>query len=114
MLAFIERCVGLSFAITYFFTTLELRRPLPTDSYRGMNPVMPAPAAKLSISLPASLAKAVRKRVGARGLSGFFAQAAAHELERQQLGEFIAELTQIHGAPSKAALAAARRAWPKR
>lgn len=79
-----------------------------------MNPPMAAPAAKLSISLPASLAKAVRKRVGARGLSGFFAQAAAHELERQQLGAFIAELTQLNGPPSKAAVAAARRAWPKR
>jgi len=75
---------------------------------------MTARAAKLSISLPASLAKAVRKRVGSRGLSGFFAQAAAHELEREQLGAFIAELEEVHGPPSKAALAAARRAWPKR
>ncbi len=87
---------------------------LPAHSYRGMNLVMTAPAAKLSISLPASLAKAVRKRVGPRGLSGFFAQAVAHELEREQLGSFIAELDQLNGRPSKAALAAAKRAWPKR
>lgn len=73
-----------------------------------------APAAKISISLPASLAKAVRKRVGARGLSGFFAQAVAHELEREQLGAFIKELDELNGKPSKAARAAAKRAWPKR
>ena len=87
---------------------------MPVHSYRGKNWSMTAPAAKLSISLPASLAKAVRKRVGARGLSGFFSQAVAHELEREQLGAFIAELNQLNGPPSKTALAAARRAWPKR
>ncbi len=75
---------------------------------------MPAPAAKLSVSLPASLAKAVRNRVGARGLSGFVAQAIAHELEREQLGGFIAELNELRGPVTKTALAAAKRAWSKR
>jgi hypothetical protein len=34
---------------------------------------MAQPAAKLSVSVPGELAAAVRKRVGARGLSGFVA-----------------------------------------
>jgi hypothetical protein len=48
--------------------------------------------AKLSVSVPSELAKAVRRRVGGRGLSGFVAQALAHELEREQLGSFLQEL----------------------
>ncbi len=42
-------------------------------------------AAKLSVSVPGELAAEVRRRVGARGLSGFVARAIAHELEREQL-----------------------------
>jgi hypothetical protein len=71
-------------------------------------------AAKLSVSVPADLASAVRRRVGARGLSGFVARALAHELEREQLGAFLAELDAERGPVSKASLAKARRAWPKR
>jgi hypothetical protein len=75
---------------------------------------MGQPAAKLSVSVPADLASAVRQRVGARGLSGFVARAMAHELEREQLGTFLAELEAAHGPVSKSSLAKARRAWPKR
>jgi hypothetical protein len=71
-------------------------------------------AAKLSVSVPSELAKAVRRRVGARGLSGFVARAMAHELEREQLRGFLDELDQIHGAIPKTELASVRRAWPKR
>ena len=71
-------------------------------------------AAKLSVSVPADLASAVRRRVGARGLSGFVARALAHELEREQLGAYLADLDAEHGPVSKASLAKARRAWPKR
>lgn len=70
--------------------------------------------AKLSISVPGDLAAEVRRRVGPRGLSGFVARAIAHELEREQLGEFLHELDEELGPVSKAALAGARRAWPKR
>lgn len=70
--------------------------------------------AKLSVSVPSELADAVRRRVGGRGLSGFVAQALAHELEREQLGTFLSELEQDSGPVPKRALAAARRAWPKR
>jgi hypothetical protein len=75
---------------------------------------MSSSAAKLSVSVPSDLAIAVRRRVGPRGLSGFVARAMAHELEREQLGTLLSELAEAHGAPSESALAAARRAWPKR
>jgi hypothetical protein len=71
-------------------------------------------AAKLSVSVPNTLAKAVRKRVGARGLSGFVARAMRHELEREQLGAHLAELDDALGPVPKKTLAAARAAWPKR
>ena len=75
---------------------------------------MAEPAAKLSVSIPGDLAAAVRRRVGARGLSGFVARAIAHELEREQLGAFLAELDDELGPVSKATLSRARKAWPKR
>jgi hypothetical protein len=71
-------------------------------------------AAKLSVSVPSELAAAVRRRVGARGLSGFVARAMAHELEREQLGAFLAGLERDIGPVSKTELSKARRAWPKR
>ena len=75
---------------------------------------MGQPAAKLSISVPSAVAAAVRRRVGARGLSGFVARAIVHELEREQLGTFLAELEQKLGPVSKAELFRARQTWPKR
>jgi hypothetical protein len=75
---------------------------------------MGQPAAKLSISVPGELAAAVRKRVAARGLSGFVARALAHELEREGVRALLSELEQQLGPPSKADLARARKAWPKR
>ena len=75
---------------------------------------MPKGAAKLSVSVPTDLAKAVRKRVGARGLSGFVARAMQHELEREQLGAYLAELQRSLGAVPRKELDAARAAWPKR
>ena len=75
---------------------------------------MPAGAEKLSISLPSTLAKAVRKRVGERGVSAFVARALQHELEREQLGAYLEELDAQLGIPEPKALARVRRAWPKR
>jgi len=71
-------------------------------------------AAKLSVSIPGELAEAVRKRVGARGLSGFVARAVAHELEREGVRVLLADLGDQLGQPSKADMARARKAWPKR
>lgn len=72
------------------------------------------PAAKLSVSVPGELAEAVRKHVGAKGLSGFVARALAHELEREGVGALLVELEEELGTPSKADLARARKVWPKR
>jgi hypothetical protein len=52
--------------------------------------------------------------VGAKGLSGFVARALAHELEREGVGALLSELEEQLGPPSKADLARARKAWPKR
>jgi hypothetical protein len=75
---------------------------------------MGQPAAKLSVSVPGELAAAVRKCVGARGLSGFVARAMAHELEREGLGILIHELEEKLGPPSKSEMTRVRKAWPKR
>ena len=75
---------------------------------------MGQPAAKLSVSIPGEVAAAVRKHVGARGLSGFVARAVAHELEREGVSVLIAQLESEVGPPTKADMARARRAWPKR
>jgi hypothetical protein len=75
---------------------------------------MPKGAAKLSVSVPTDLATAVRKRVGARGLSGFVARAMQHELEREQLGAFVERFRRDLGPVPDAELAVARAAWPRR
>jgi len=71
----------------------------------------------LSLAFQAPLALAAERRYvgrgGARGLSGFVARAIAHELEREQLGSFLAELEERRGSVSKSNLAAAKRAWLK-
>jgi hypothetical protein len=71
-------------------------------------------AAKLSVSVPDALAKAVRRKVGVRGLSSFVARAMAHELEREQLGSYLAEMDRDLGSVPKKVLAVARSAWPER
>jgi hypothetical protein len=75
---------------------------------------MGQPVAKLSVSVPGDLALAVRKRVGARGLSGFVARALTHELEREGIATLLDELEEKFGPPSKSELTRARKAWPKR
>ena len=75
---------------------------------------MGEPAAKLSITVPSALAAEIRKRVGARGVSGFVTRAIAHELEREQLTAYLDELDRELGSVPEGALADARRAWRKR
>ena len=70
--------------------------------------------AKLSVSVSSELAAAVRKRVGARGLSSSVARAMAHELERERISVLLDELEEQLGPPPKSAVARARKAWPKR
>lgn len=68
---------------------------------------------KLSITLPAELASALRRRVGARGVSGFAAKAIEHELERVRLGELLAELDSELGPVPDRVVREARAAWRK-
>ena len=70
--------------------------------------------AKLSASVPRELARALRRHVPPRGLSGFVARAIAHELEREQLGSLLHETQQLAEPISARELARARRAWPRR
>ena len=70
--------------------------------------------AKLSISVPRELARAVRERVGARGVSSFSARAMRRELERESLSDYLDELEKIRGPVSPKVLEEIRRAWPTR
>ena len=67
--------------------------------------------AKLSVSVPAQLAKSVRKRVGSGGLSSFVAQAMQHELEREQLGAYLDELDRELGPVPDKVMKQARELW---
>jgi hypothetical protein len=69
--------------------------------------------AKLSVSVPDDLARSVRRRVGAGALSGFVARAIRHELEREQLGDYLAELESELGPVPDGLLREARAAWHK-
>jgi hypothetical protein len=71
-------------------------------------------AAKFSVSVPDELARAVRRKVGSRGLSGFVARAMLHELEREQLRSYLGEMEKELGPVPKNVLALARSAWPER
>ncbi len=71
-------------------------------------------AAKLSISVPEDLARLVRKRVGARGISQFAVRAMRNELEREQLSAYLDELEKERGPVSPRVLEQVRRAWHKR
>ncbi|MFO0550741.1 MAG: hypothetical protein U0271_20270 [Polyangiaceae bacterium] len=75
---------------------------------------MADPAAKLSITVPSTMAAEIRRRVGARGVSGFVTRAIAHELEREQLTTYLEELDAEFGPVPKDVAAEARKAWRKR
>ena len=52
---------------------------------------------KWSVSVEETLASRVESHVGDRGLSGFVARAVEHELERDLLDEYLAELDDKFG-----------------
>jgi hypothetical protein len=52
---------------------------------------------KWSVSVEETLALRVQSHVGDRGLSGFVARAVEHELERDLLDEYLAELDDEFG-----------------
>jgi len=70
-------------------------------------------SAKLSISLPRELAKSLSRRVRSRSVSEFAARAIRHELERERLGDLLADLDDRVGPVPSVVLAEARAAWHK-
>jgi hypothetical protein len=66
---------------------------------------------KISVTVDGELVDAVQGRVGARGVSGFVSRAIRHELEREELGEVLAELEEILGPADEEMLAEAAAAF---
>lgn len=71
------------------------------------------PTRKLSVTVDEELVEAVQGRVGSRGVSGFVSRAVRHELEREELGELLADLEEILGPPDRELLAEAAAAFDR-
>jgi hypothetical protein len=56
---------------------------------------------KISITVDEALLAAVKKRVGARGVSRFFSEAASERLDHEDLVDFVAELEREYGPPNE-------------
>lgn len=67
---------------------------------------------KWSVSVDEDLASRVESRVGDRGLSGFVARAVAHELERDLLDEYLAELDDEFGEVPPGVVEQIDTTWP--
>lgn len=63
-------------------------------------------AEKHSVTMPAETSEGVRSRVGARGFSTYIAGAVARQLERDALGDLLAEMEAEHGPVDEAEVAA--------
>jgi len=62
---------------------------------------------KLSVTVDEELVDELQGRVGVRGVSGFVTRAIRHELEREQLGELLADLEGALGPPDEVMMAEA-------
>ena len=62
---------------------------------------------KLSITVEADVAKALKAKVATRTLSQFVNRAIVHELERERLRELLVELERVLGPPDEALVAEA-------
>lgn len=69
-------------------------------------------SAKLSVSVPERLAREVRRHAGDRGLSAFAARAMRHELERDRLAGFLADLEDKIGPVDEREVAEIDALWP--
>lgn len=68
--------------------------------------------AKWSVSVDQALASRVEAHLGGRGLSGFVARAVEHELERDQLDEYLVELDDAFGTPPDELIETVDALWP--
>jgi hypothetical protein len=67
---------------------------------------------KVSVSMPAELAEAVRARTGSGGFSRYVADAVEKEIRHDLLGDLIDELEAEYGPVSQQLLDEASREWP--
>lgn len=66
------------------------------------------PSSGISVTLAAGTLQAIRERVGKRGVSAYLERAAQRQIERDDLGELIAEFDKVHGPADPEAVAAKR------
>jgi hypothetical protein len=67
---------------------------------------------KVSVSMPAELAEAVRTRTGSGGFSRYVTEAVDREIRHDLLGDLINELESIHGPVPAELLEEAAQEWP--
>ena len=67
---------------------------------------------KVSVSMPAELAEAVRARTGAGGFSRYVSEAVEREIRHDMLGELIDELEADYGPVPPEIREQTRREWP--
>ncbi|MFC4466031.1 hypothetical protein ACFPH6_16110 [Streptomyces xiangluensis] len=66
------------------------------------------PSSGISVTLAAGTLRAIRERVGKRGVSAYLERAAQRQIERDNLDELIADFDKVHGLADPAAVAAKR------
>ncbi|MEU3147550.1 MULTISPECIES: hypothetical protein [unclassified Streptomyces] len=66
------------------------------------------PGSGVSVTLTAKTLRAIRERVGRRGVSAYPERAAQRQIERDQLDEPIAAFEEVHGPADPEAVAAKR------
>jgi len=69
---------------------------------------------KVSLTLEEELVAEARGVVGTRGLSGYVNRALRHQLQRDRITGFLAELEQENGPIEPQVMEEVRRAWPAR
>jgi len=67
---------------------------------------------KWSVSIERGLAEQVESHVGERGLSGFVARAVEHELEREKLAGYLAQLDEAFGPVPEGLVEEFDQSWP--
>jgi Arc/MetJ-type ribon-helix-helix transcriptional regulator len=66
---------------------------------------------KVSVSMPESLAREIRERVGPGAFSRYVTEAAHHKLKQDQLTELLADMEAANGPVSDDELAAVEAVW---
>jgi hypothetical protein len=66
------------------------------------------PSSGISVTLSTGTLRAIRERVGKRGVSAYLERAAQRQIERDNLDELIADFDEVHGPADPQAVAAKR------